>query len=222
MSSSTGLSSSPRLLKAGIVLMDAVSGRIERIISLQYNPDSLSRTLQAQVPATDAGGFSDALRLKGPPIETIKLDAELDATDQLEFPSDNANAVQVGIAPQLAALETILYPKSALLQANNTLAGLGTLEIAPMESALPLFVWSKNRVLPVRFTDFSITEEAFDPHLNPIRAKLSLGMRVLSVSDLGFGHKGGGLYMIHQQQKERLAGLYAGATLAALGVGAIS
>ena len=74
-----------------------------------------------------------------------------------------------------------------------------------MESPLTLFVWSKQRIVPVRLTDLSITEEAFDPNLNPIRAKVSLGMRVLSVDDLGFDHKGGSLFMVYLQQKERLA-----------------
>jgi hypothetical protein len=82
-------------------------------------------------------------------------------------------------------------------------------------------VWSKNRIVPVRLTEFSITEEAFDPNLNPIRAKVSLGMRVLSVNDLGFTHKGGSLYMIYQQQKERLAAMNQQGTLGALGLGGI-
>ena len=82
---------------------------------------------------------------------------------------------------------------------------MGTLEIAPMEAPLTLFVWSKTRIVPVRLTEFSITEEAFDPALNPIRAKVSLGMRVLSVNDLGFDHKGGNLYLAYHQQKEQLA-----------------
>jgi hypothetical protein len=75
-----------------------------------------------------------------------------------------------------------------------------------MMAALPLFIWSKSRIVPVRITDFSITEEAFDTALNPIRAKVSLGMRVLSVTDLGFDNKGGSLFMAYQQQKEQLAG----------------
>jgi hypothetical protein len=87
------------------------------------------------------------------------------------------------------------------LSSNNQLAQSGTLEIVPMESLLPLFVWSKSRIVPVRITDFSITEEAFDTALNPIRAKVSLGMRVLSVDDLGFQHKGGSLFMGYLQAK---------------------
>ena len=212
---------SPRLLKGGIVLINPDTSVVERIIALQYNPDTLTRTLQVKGVGAEAGDRRETQRLIGPPVETIKLDAEIDAADQLELPDQNPNAVQLGIFPQLAALETIVYPASAQLQANNRLAQSGTLEITPMESPLTLFVWSKNRILPVLLTDFSITEEAFDPRLNPIRAKVSLGMRVLSVNDLPFNHKGSSLFMAYQQQKERLATLAQGGTLNALGITSI-
>ncbi|KYC37275.1 hypothetical protein WA1_47530 [Scytonema hofmannii PCC 7110] len=212
---------SPRLLKGGIVLVDPNTAIVQRIIALQYNPDTLSRTLQVQGAGTESGDRAEALRLKGPPVETIKLEAEIDATDQLEFPNQNPNTAELGIYPQLAALETIIYPSSRQLENNNTLAQSGTIEIAPMETALPLFVWSKNRVLPVRLTDFSITEEAFDTALNPIRAKVSLGMRVLSVSDLGFDHKGGNLFMVYHRQKEKLVKLSQSGTFGVLGIGGI-
>jgi|SRR5581483_1040218 hypothetical protein len=211
---------SPRLVKGGIVLLDPDSSAVLRVIPLQYNPDTLTRTLQPQTVGEGADP-SEALRLKGPPIETIKLDAELDATDAMELPDQNANVVEFGIQPQLAALETILYPTSAQLQTNQSLVASGTLEIIPAEAPLVLFVWSKTRIVPVRLTEFSVTEEAFDVNLNPLRAKLSLGMRVLSISDLGFTHKGGSLYMIYQQQKERLASLNKSGTLGALGIGGI-
>ena len=214
---------SPKLLKGGIVLIDPDTAAVRRIISLQYFPDTVTRSLQVQGISAEGGGDrSEILRLKGPPVETIKLDAEIDATDQLEFPDQNATAVEVGIHPQLAALEAIVYPTSEQLQSNNALAKSGTLEIIPMQAALTLFVWSKNRIMPVRLTDFSITEEAFDPALNPIRAKVSLGMRVLSVNDVGFDAKAGSLYMIYQQQKEKLASLAPEATFADLGIKGIS
>jgi hypothetical protein len=213
---------SPKLLKGGIVLIDPTTAAIQRIIALQYNPDTLTRTLQPQSVDPSVKDRSEALRLKGPAIETFKLEAEIDATDQLEFPQQNPGATQFGIYPQLAALETIVYPTSAQLLTANSLAQSGTLEIAPMEAPLALFVWSKSRVVPVRITDFSITEEAFDTALNPIRAKVSLGLRVLSVDDLGFNDKGGNLYMVYQQQKEQLAAMSQAGTLAALGIGGIS
>jgi hypothetical protein len=213
---------SPRLLKAGLVLLDPGSGQVLRVISLQYNPDNLNRSLQIQALAAEGADRSEALRLKGPPVETFKLEAEIDATDQLEFPDQNRNAVQNGIHPQLAALETLVYPASAALQANNSLAGSGALEIVPMESPLALFVWSKQRAVPVRVTEFSITEEAFDPLLNPIRAKVSIGLRALSVDDLGFSHKGGSLFMSYLRNKEALAAKAQGAALETLGVESLS
>jgi hypothetical protein len=212
---------SPHVLKGGIVLLDSTSGAVQRIITLQYNPDTLTRSLQVQAVDQASKNRSQALRLIGPPVETFKLDVEIDATDQLEFPDQNQAAVQVGIYPQLAALETIIYPPSSQLLNNNSLAQSGVLEIAPMEAPLTLFVWSKNRVVPVRITDFSVTEEAFDVSLNPIRAKVSLGMRVLSIDDLGFDEKGGNLFMVYQQQKERLAGISQSGTFHDLGIGGI-
>jgi hypothetical protein len=213
---------SPLLLKGGIVLIDPTTGAIQRIITLQYNPDTLTRTLQAQTVELGNKDRTEALRLKGPAVETFKLEAEIDATDQLEFPNQNPGATQFGIFPQLAALETIIYPSMAQLLNSNTLAQSGTLEIAPMEAPLALFVWSRNRVVPVRITEFSITEEAFDASLNPIRAKVSLSMRVLSVDDLGYDEKGGNLFLVYQQQKEQLASMNNGGSLSQFGIGGIS
>ncbi|MGH7871423.1 MAG: hypothetical protein ACREQO_04295 [Candidatus Binatia bacterium] len=217
----TTFPNSPRLLKGGIVLIDPDTSAVRRIIVLQYNPDTLSRTLQPQA-VKESGDRSEAMRLTGPPVETIKLDAEIDATDQLEFPEQNRTAVEFGIQPQLAALEMIVYPASSQLLANNSMAQAGMLEILPMMSALPLFIWSKSRIVPVRITDFSVTEEAFDPALNPIRAKVSLGMRVLSVTDLGFDNKGGSLFMAYQQLKEQLAAKSGSGAFSVLGIGGIS
>lgn len=203
----SGFSGSPRILKAGIVPLDPATSAVlaARMIVLQYNPDTLSRTLQVQAVGADGRDFSEALRLKGPPVETFKLDAEIDATDQLEHPEQNAASVQAGIFPQLALLETLIYPTSAQLSANDARQSAGELEIVPAEAPLTLFVWSRSRVVPVRLTELSISEEAFDVALNPIRAKVSLGLRVLSVDDLGFGNKGGGLFMSYLRRKEQLA-----------------
>lgn len=213
----TSFSNEPKLLRAGLVLVDPVSARLLRVITLQYNPEFLSRTLQPQAMG-DTGDRSEAMRIKGPPIETVRIEAEIDATDQLEFPDRNAAAVEVGLLPQLAALETIVYPQASVLQSNDALLAAGALEIAPMEAPLTLFVWSRSRILPVRITEFSITEESFDPNLNPIRAKVTLGLRVLTVDDLGFKHKGGSLFMNYLRAKEKLVGLAPSGRLADLGV----
>jgi hypothetical protein len=217
----SGFPGSPRLLKAGLVLVDADTARVLRVISLQYNSDSLSRSLQVQTAGGEAATRAEPLRFKGPAVETFKLEADIDATDQLEFPDRNPSATQFGIQPQLALLESLVQPTAAQLAAVDREASSGTLEIAPMLAPLTLFVWSRSRIVPVRVTDFSITEEAFDPSLNPIRAKVSLGLRVMSTDDLSFSTKGGSLFMAYLQSREQLAGKVQSATLTTLGIGGI-
>src|SRR5262249_28791367 len=213
------LSSSPRLIKGGLVVMAPGGGAVRRIITLQYNPDTLTRTYQVQGVGGDGGGErAQPFRLKGPAIETIKLDAEIDATDQLEFPDSNANTVAFGIAPQLATLEALVNPSVDELLSVAAQSANGTLEIIPPEAPLVLFIWSKSQVVPVRVTEFSVTEEAFDPVLNPLRAKVSLGLRVMSTDDLGFTHKGGTIFLSYLRAREALAGKVGGASLASLGV----
>jgi hypothetical protein len=214
----TAFPGSPRLAKGGIVLLDPVTSQVLRVIALQYNPDTMSRTLQPQGIGEEAGDRLEALRLKGPAQETLTIEAEIDATDHLEFPREHDEVAQFGLLPLLAALETIVYPGSVQLMANDAQARMGAIEIAPTEAPLTLFVWSRNRILPVRITEFSVTEEAFDSSLNPIRAKVRLGLRVLTVNDLGFAHRGGNLFLLYLQQKERLAAMNRSAELGALGI----
>jgi hypothetical protein len=195
---------SPLLQKGAILTFDPNTGIPLGRIILQYNPETLTRTLKPQ-SVGDEPDRTEILRLKGPPIETIKCDVEIDATDQLA--ASDPTAISYGIQPQLAALELLVYPSSTVLITNEVLSLLGTIEILPMETALTVFAWSQSRITPVRITDLSITEEAFDPELNPIRAKVSLGMRVLSINDVGFLTPAGSLYMIYQTTKESLAQL---------------
>ena len=202
--------------------MDVDTSVVKSVIALQYNPDSLSRTLQIQaVQGAQDGTRVDALRLRGPAIETIKIDAELDATDQLEFPKQFPVTAQFGLHPQLAQLEMLVNPTVDALMADDSMANAGRLEIIPLEQPLTLFVWSKSRVVPVRLTDFSITEEAFDPNLNPIRAKVSLGMRVQSVDDVGFTHTGGHIFLSYLTNKQQLASKATSVALSVLGLGGL-
>jgi hypothetical protein len=194
---------SPLVRKGAIMLLEPNTGIPLTTIALQYNPDTLTRSLKAQAVGEEPDR-SEILRLKGPPIETIKCDVEIDATDQLAV--GDPVTVSLGIQPQLSALELLVYPASSVLIANEVLSLLGTIEILPMDSALTVFAWSAQRITPVRITDLDITEEFFDPQLNPIRAKVSLGMRVLSITDVGFLTPAGALYMGYQLGKESLAG----------------
>lgn len=197
----SGFTRSPQTIKGAIIGIDLFNP-LASVIVFQYNPDTMTRTLRGQ-GSGDGGARSEAMRLKGAPIETIKLDVEIDATDQLE--KAETLATTMGIYPQLSALEMLLYPKSALVVANTALMALGTIEILPPIGPFTLLVWGLKRVLPVRLTDLSITEEAYDTSLNPIRAKASLGLRVLSYNDLSLTNPGYYLFLTHQIIKETMA-----------------
>ncbi len=208
--------SPPRLLKGALVAFD-LPNPTPRVAVFQYNPATLTRSLEAQMQESE-GKTGDPPRFKGAPVETIKLDVELDATDQMERGDQQAG--DTGVLAQLAALETLVYPRSAEVVANNLLLKLGTIEIIPSVAPLTLFVWGKRRILPVRVTEFSVTEDAHHPNLSPIRAKVSLGLRVLSYSDVSADNPAWNLFLAHQVIKEGLAALAtAGSLDAALGGG---
>ena len=204
---------SPRLMKGAIVGIDIFTP-IPGVILFQYNPDTLTRRLKARTSG-QGGNKSEALRLEGAPEETISLDIEIDATDQLE--KAESTSVSMGIYPQLSALEMLIYPKSSVVIANTALLTAGTIEVIPPVAPLTLFIWGSNRVLPVGLTDFTITEEAHDVNLNPIRAKVSLSLRVLSYSDLSLTHPGYHLFMAHQVVKETMATIGSVNNLSAVG-----
>ena len=199
----TTFPNSPRLMKGAIVGID-IFNPVSSVIPFQYNPETLTRTLQAQTSG-EGGNSSEALRLQGAPQESITLDIEIDATDQLE--KGEINATNMGIYPQLSALEMLIYPRSSLVIANTVLLAAGTTEIIPPMAPLTLFILGPKRVLPVRLTSFSITEDAYDTNLNPIRAKVSLGLSVLNYNNLPLTHPGYHLFLAHQVVKETMANI---------------
>jgi hypothetical protein len=205
-------SHSPRHLRGAIISIDPAT-HLPTSVVFQYNPSTLARSLEVQ---HGEGGGTEALKLYGAPKETIKLDAEIDATDALEW--GDANAEANGLHSQLAALELLVYPTSASVIAKTALLASGAMEVVPPQGPLILFVWGPKRVLPVQITELSIVEEAYDTMLNPIRARVSLGLQVLSYNSLPASHAGHSLFLAHQVAKEVLAkgallGTFAGLSL---------
>jgi hypothetical protein len=210
---------SPRLTKGAIIGMDLLNP-LASVIIFQYNPKSLTRALTAQ-GSGENGATSEVLRLSGPPRETITIsELEIDAVDQLE--QAQADAVSMGISPQLSALEMLLYPKSALVIANTALLAAGTIEVVPPEAPFTLFIWGPKRVLPVRLTSFTITEQAYDPALNPIQATVNLGMQVLNYTDFPVSHPGYSMFLAHQVVKETMAVIGSVGNISAVAGGSIS
>jgi hypothetical protein len=193
---------SPRIIKGALIGTDPVNP-LASVIFFQYNPETLTRRLEARSMGGEEGDRSEAFRLTGPPKETISLKVEIDATDQVSV-LNPASAIS-GIYPSLSALEMLLYPKSNTVIKNAALARLGNIEIVPPESPLTLFVWGPGRVVPVRLTGFSVNEQGYDQYLNPIRAEVELSLLVLSYYDLPFDSIGYQLFLTHQIAKEGLA-----------------
>jgi hypothetical protein len=186
---------SPRLQKGAIIGLDPFNP-LASVVIFQYNPITLTRTL---TPKVEGGTGNKPMRISGPPGETIALDLIINAADQLE------KGDATGLYPALASLEMLLYPKSAQVILTEALKAAGIVEVIPPEAPLTLFIWGVKRVVPVRITQFTITEEAFDPDLNPINATVRLSLSVLTYQDLGLLSAGGALFMTHQVIKEVMA-----------------
>ncbi|TDV48762.1 hypothetical protein [Actinophytocola oryzae] len=190
------LSSSQRPLRGALVGFDP-RNPLAGLVVFQYNPDELSRSLS---PRTMPGGEDDANSpIVGAPVEVISLTAEIDAADR-------TGPLSAGdVHGPLAALEMLLYPRTSAVLANEALAAAGTIELLPVDPPLTLLVWGVTRVLPVRLTAFTVTEQAFDAALNPVRAQVQLSLRVLSYSDLPVTDAGHHIFLAHQVAKEALA-----------------
>jgi len=197
----SGLTRSPKLLKGALVGVDLFNP-VASVVPFQYNPHAVTRTIKPKGASGD-GARAEAQRLTGPPDEEIKMDVQLDATDQLEK-ADGLTA-KTGIYPQLSALEMLTYPKSLLVITNTVLLAVGTLEVLPPVGPFTFLIWGAKRVLPVRVGEMVITEEAYDPSLNPIRAKVSLTLKVLTYADLSITHPGHYVFLAHQVVKETMA-----------------
>jgi hypothetical protein len=195
--------STPSNLMKGALVTQA-SGAAQSTIPFQYNPDTLKRTLQPALTGGQQNERSLMVRYYGAPIETISVEVELDYVDASGV-ADVA-AVSQGVYPLLSALEILIYPPSSVMQSNAQQLSSGTLEVSPAPAPLTLFVWGQQRVVPVTIQSYTITEQAFDNTLTPIRATVALEMRVLSYSDLAPSNPGYSQFLVYQKNKETMAG----------------
>jgi hypothetical protein len=206
----TGYTRSPKLLKGALVeFSERFIGPIPNVIIFQYNPETLTRTLNIWgTPASQEAGNNpgtppkaSATAQPGDPTETFDLTLELDATDALEEPESHPVAAISGVADRIAALEMLLYPQeesllggllgslsaSVSVSAGGVSVGGsagGAVETVPRGTVpVVMFVWGPGRIVPVRLTSFSVEEQAFSPLLYPIRAKVTVGLKILTPKD---------------------------------------
>lgn len=181
------------LVKGALVAYDSpVIGSVPNLIPFQFNPEELSRSLSHRREGRNRSGASQTVearrRVKGPPSESIDLTLRLDAA-VLDGSVTGADAEVVGVQPALSALEMLLYPERGEdVQTGKKILKKGQVQISYAEEKVPLvlFVWG-TRVLPVQLTSFSVTEQAFDSRLNPVRAEVSVGLEVIPPDHLSPG-----------------------------------
>ena len=191
-----------KLVKGSLVSINDLTFQ-SKTVSFQYNPDTLSRSLQPVALGPGDGNRSQALRFTGAAMQTISLEVQIDCMEQLN--TGDPMAIAQGIYPQLAVLESLLYPSSAMVIANQALAAVGVLEVVPLTAPRTLFVWGPSRVLPVRLMSLKITEQLFDSLLNPIQAAAALELRVLTYSDVFLTNPDWWNFLSYQMKLEALA-----------------
>lgn len=194
----------PNRVRAALVKIDPADG-LPTVIPFQYNLDALHRSLQPATVSGEPGGHSETVRFSGPPSEIITLIIELGGLGDLLTPAQNTAAAQTGVYPQLYALETLIYPSLAQIQQATRMLNSGSMEIAPIDAPLVLFVWGNKRVLPVTVQSMEVVEQAFDAQLSPLRALVSLTLRVVSYSDLDPGGADYSRFMQYAEVQKALA-----------------
>lgn len=86
-------------------------GPLPNLVIFQFNPDTLTRNFQ--IPQRPTGAASRETSQAGEiPVESINFTAHFSAADQLE--AGNIIAETLGIGPQLAALEKMVYPSNII------------------------------------------------------------------------------------------------------------
>jgi hypothetical protein len=202
----------PRFLKGALVVYASqeASAPPPRVLGFQYNPESVKRTLERRaVEARGGGGGTpnreDMLRAAGPPSEQITMTVTIDGMDALSEPGSHPATVERGVYPELSMLEMLLYPSTASVQQNQSLATQGQVQISPADLPLVLLVWGESRVVPVLITGFTINETGFDANLNPLQASVELNMKVLTYLELKPNTVGRNAYIAYQRHKEEHA-----------------
>ncbi len=168
-------------------------GPIPNVVIFQFNPESLSRSLQ--IPPRPTGATQRETTQAGEKtFEKISFKAHFSAANMLD--EDKALAKLFGIGPQLCALEKMVLPSSKLagligkaLDAIGSALGIGGGGDPPAQP-IPrekypriLFIWGLTRILPVTIDSMTISELEYDALLNPLRAEVDLQLSVIAVDE---------------------------------------
>src|SRR6185503_6236704 len=160
---------------------------IPNVVIFQFNPESLTRTIQ--VPPRNTGSTARETSQAGePPVEKVTINAVFSAADALN--DNNPMARAFGVGPQIAALEKMVYPAGklsglvgkAIDAIGDAISGAGsdgpTQPIPREPQPRILFIWGLTRIVPVVIESMTITEQQYDFRLNPVEAQVSIGLAV--------------------------------------------
>jgi hypothetical protein len=209
-----GYSRRPKLLKGAIVqFIEMPIVPLPNIIIFQYNPETLSRSLAPWDRTSKAGEHTAMVADDDKehtfvepfhPDETFSVSLLIDATDALE--TEEPVAMVTGVADRMAALEMLLYPQTDGLGGGLTMdvtvslggpgadaqldASAETIEKLKQAKKpkvpVVLFIWGPGRIVPVRLTKIDIEEQAWNQLLYPTRAKVTVGMKVITSEALAW------------------------------------
>jgi hypothetical protein len=207
-----GFTRSPKLLKGALIQFKApMLIPIPNIIVFQYNPETMTRTLTPWTPIEREATYNEQgratltaltdeqtnqLRQPFDPTETFNLTLELDAADALEEPSSHPIATIAGVADRISAMEILCYPPGpgaigGLLNVSVNVSLTSGISFGSAADVVPrrdvpivLFFWGPGRIVPVRIITFNVEEQQYSPLLYPIRAKVTIGLKVLDENHL--------------------------------------
>jgi hypothetical protein len=160
-------------------------------VIFQYNPESLTRTLQ--IPSRPTGATQRETTQAGErTFEKIAFKAHFSAANMLD--EGKVLADLFGIGPQLAALEKMVLPSTkvaglmgaAIDAIGDALGGGDGTPAQPIpREKYPriLFIWGLTRVLPVTIDSMKISELEYDARLNPLRAEVDITLSVNALDD---------------------------------------
>jgi hypothetical protein len=163
------------------------------VIPFRFNPESLSRQISVEqgqggeggggagAAPTSSGSAADeqaADASSGTVKESFTVQIRVDFAERVEG-ADRLEQ-ELGIAPEIAALETLLQP--AEIEGNAPSDGTEPTRPRP-ERLTVLFVWGRKRVYPIRITSMTINETSHNAQLNPVRAEIDVAVEVLGEAD---------------------------------------
>jgi hypothetical protein len=182
----SGYERTPAVIPGAFVqLIEDIIGVVPNIIAFQYNPESVTRTLEPwnpfEVDQADRGSQAPTVQPYAP-TEKFSFTLDLHAADFME--TGNPLAIAHGVAPQIAALKKLTQPTEGLLgdlvASAKALAGNPAASMERPTVPIVLLILGPGIIYPVRVTSFSVEEKEFNTLLYPLHATCALEMQVLT------------------------------------------